>query len=95
MSDEENDFVLVSAHDADPNAQGSLLPPVSPQERVKIQKWLCPSEYASESSDYNKHLRSYVQRTGQWLRESANFTQWHDNGGTALWIHGIPGSGKR
>lgn len=71
MSDEENDFVLVAAHDAYPNAQGaqgSLPPPVSPQERARIQKWLCPSEFASESSDYNKHLRSYVPHTGQWLR---------------------------
>jgi len=93
MSDEENDFVLVTAHDAYPSAQGNLLPPVAPQERTKIQKWLCPSEFASESSDYNKHLRSYVPHTGQWLRQSASFTQWHDNGGT-LWVNGIPGSGK-
>ncbi len=65
-----------------------------PDVRAKIQKWLAPTEFSSESSDFNKHLRSYVPKTGEWLRSSDRFTQWHHQGNTALWVNGIPGSGK-
>lgn len=65
-----------------------------PEVRAKIQKWLSPTEFSSESSDFNKHLRSYVPKTGEWLRSSDRFTQWHQQGNTALWVNGIPGSGK-
>lgn len=65
-----------------------------PDVRAKIQEWLAPSEYASESSDFKKHLRSYVPKTGDWLRKSEACTQWHEQGETALWVNGTPGSGK-
>lgn len=90
MSDEENDFVLVNADDAKLNTAGSLPPPVSISERAKIQKWLCPSEFSSQSSDYNKHSRSYVPHTGEWLRQTEAFRRWIDHGRTALWVNGIP-----
>lgn len=65
-----------------------------PDIRAKIQKWLSPSEFSAESSDFKKHLRSYVPKTGEWLRDSEEFIQWHEQGTTLLWVNGTPGSGK-
>ena len=35
-----------------------------------------------------------MPKTGEWLRKSEAFTQWHEQGKTALWVNGTPGSGK-
>ncbi|KAL8836249.1 MAG: hypothetical protein Q9170_002993 [Blastenia crenularia] len=95
MSDTENDFVLVTAPDSSPTGDTeSLLSSEPPNVRAKIQNWLCPSEYAAESSDYNKHVRSFVPDTGEWLRKSPFFTNWRQHGDRLLWVNGIPGSGK-
>ncbi|KAL8849382.1 MAG: hypothetical protein Q9221_005620 [Calogaya cf. arnoldii] len=94
MSDEDHDYVLISADDTRRGSEDSPNVPQPPHIRVKIQKWLCPSEYAAESSDYNKHRRSYCPNTGEWLRHSNQYFTWHNSGETALWINGIPGSGK-
>ena len=69
---EESDYVLVDAADAHKHDDYTAQ---SPQVRTKIQKWLSPTEYLSESSDYSKHLKSYVPNTGNWLRESQQFCQ--------------------
>lgn len=60
----------------------------------KILTWLGPSEFSSGSGDFKKHLRSYVPRTGEWLRKSEQYVQWYEHGKTALWINGTPGSDK-
>lgn len=94
MSDEENGFVLIDANDVHLNDGDGTSIAQSPQTRAKIQKWLSPSEYAAESSDYNKHLRSYCPHTGEWLRQSSSYLAWHHETKSALWVNGIPGSGK-
>ncbi|KAL8656814.1 MAG: hypothetical protein Q9226_002552 [Calogaya cf. arnoldii] len=94
MSDEDRDYVLINADDARRTSEDSAYAPQPPHIRARIQKWLCPSEYAAESSDYNKHRRSYCPNTGQWLRHSTQYLTWHNSGESALWINGIPGSGK-
>lgn len=94
MSEEHADYVVISAVDARQGSQDSTYAPQPPQIQAMIHKWLCPSEYAAESSDYNKHLRSYCPNTGEWLSHSDRYLSWHNGGETALWINGILGSGK-
>ncbi|KAL8947913.1 MAG: hypothetical protein Q9222_005850 [Ikaeria aurantiellina] len=94
MSDQNDDFVFVSGSDVRSIAGDKTVPSQTPQTRIKILKWLAPSEYAAEASDYNKHLRSYCPQTGQWLRQSSPFVGWSLNATSALWVNGIPGSGK-
>ncbi|KAL8860194.1 MAG: hypothetical protein Q9178_003458 [Gyalolechia marmorata] len=94
MSDVDAEYVVVNAGDARQSSDDSTDAPQPPHIRAKIQKWLCPTEYAAESSDYNKHRRSYCPNTGEWLRQSSQYLQWYNDGKAALWVNGIPGSGK-
>jgi ankyrin repeat protein len=94
MTLEEQDFVVVDDHDlADFNPAGIL--PQSSGDILRIQKWLQPTDYNAESSEYNKHLTSYVPGTGQWIQTNEQYQQWLQSPehGT-LWLKGIAGSGK-
>ena len=94
MSEEDLEYVVVDPFDLRQSSEDPTVTSQPPHVRAKIQKWLCPSEYTAESGDYNKHLRSYCPNTGEWLRKSDQYFRWHDVGETALWVNGIPGSGK-
>ena len=91
---EEQDFVILGDKDVeDFNAAGLL--PQSAKGIEKIQRWLQPTDFAGESSEFNKHLASYVKDTGQWIQETEQFQQWiksSDHG--TLWIKAVPGAGK-
>jgi hypothetical protein len=91
---EDQGFVLLGDKDvADFNPAGLL--PQSAEEIEKIQQWLQPTDFAGESSEFNKHLASYVEGTGQWIQETEQFQQWRNSSdhGT-LWIKAVPGAGK-
>lgn len=60
----------------------------------KIRLWLSPTEFNSEGSEYRKHLNVHVPGTGDWLFQTEQYKNWHDIKSGALWIQGIPGSGK-
>lgn len=91
---EDQDFVLLDEKDVeDFNAAGLL--PESSEELEKIQQWLQPTNFSSDSSEYNKHLASYVAGTGKWIQETEQYQQWiksSDHG--TLWIKAVPGAGK-
>ena len=61
-----------------------------------IRSWLSPTKFESDGSEYRKHLNSHVAGTGDWLFETEHYKDWHatDSRTGALWIQGIPGSGK-
>ena len=91
---EGHDFVIVDSEDVrDYNAKGIL--PLSQEEIAKIRQWLRPTAYAAESSEYKKHLNSYLPGTGEWIQNTETFHKWHDSPDHgALWIKAIPGAGK-
>src|SRR6201996_7837810 len=62
---------------------------------AKIKAWLKPTDYAATSSEFNRHLSSQSPGTGEWIRETAQFSQWYtsDNHGS-IWIKAVPGAGK-
>lgn len=61
----------------------------------KLRSWLSPTEFESEGSDYRKHLSAHVPGTGDWLFQTEQYNKWHNSRDIgALWIKGIPGSGK-
>lgn len=82
MSSSEQDFVLVE----------------QPELNLKLSKisaWLHPTDYASASSDFIKHLNSHVPGTGEWLEKIPQYRQWH--GSTthgSLWLKAVAGAGK-
>jgi NACHT domain len=61
----------------------------------KIRTWLNPTNYTASSSEYHRHLSSQVPGTGEWIRETSQFKQWHssDSHGS-IWIKAVPGAGK-
>ena len=66
-----------------------------PAELEKIQKWLKPTDYHAESSEFHRHLLSRTPGTGSWLWETEPYRRWRQSphhGG--LWIKGVPGAGK-
>ena len=67
---------------------------VTPEDLERIRSWLAPTEFESEGSEYRKHLNAHVPGTGDWLFQTDQYKTWHDCEINALWIQGIPGSGK-
>ena len=60
-----------------------------------IHGWLQPTDYASESSEYSRHIASQSPGTGLWICETEEYKKWHnstDHG--SLWVKGVPGAGK-
>lgn len=93
MASDDQDFVLLEHQDlADFNTAGLL--PQSPEIIDQIIKWLQPTDYTAESSEYNKHLATYVPGTGVWIQESAQYQQWLTQDSGALWIKATAGAGK-
>ncbi|TGO16233.1 hypothetical protein BTUL_0030g00170 [Botrytis tulipae] len=61
----------------------------------KIRKWMNPTDYLASSSEFNRHASSKARNTGEWIRETSQFEQWHssaDHG--SIWIKAVPGAGK-
>ncbi|KAK4083751.1 uncharacterized protein Triagg1_1413 [Trichoderma aggressivum f. europaeum] len=54
-------------------------------------RWLSAIDYSSQL-DHN--LRRYAPGTCQWFLESEQYREWYNQDGTALLLHGPPGSGK-
>lgn len=67
----------------------------SPEDLLKLQAWLQPTEYNADSSEFHRHLSSQAPGTGLWICDTPRYQQWHrsDNHGS-LWVKGVPGSGK-
>jgi ankyrin repeat protein len=61
----------------------------------KIRKWLQPTEYMAESSEFRRHLLSQAPQTGLWICDTEKFKKWHASPSHgSLWIKGVPGAGK-
>ncbi|KAJ5619208.1 hypothetical protein N7510_003192 [Penicillium lagena] len=73
---------------------GAQEPPLTAEDLENIRSWLSPTEYDSEGSEYNRHLNSHAPGTGDWLFQTDKYKNWHDSSLGALWVQGIPGSGK-
>jgi ankyrin repeat protein len=87
------DFVLVG--DNDLHGYDEELLPQPPEVLASILKWLQPTDYLGEASEYNKHLSSYVAGTDLWIQETKAYRQWHDSPDHgALWAKAIAGAGK-
>src|SRR6201999_479064 len=61
------------------------------QEHETILKWLPPTEYATQQSEY---LRKREPGTSQWVLESTEFREWLETDTQPLFCHGPPGAGK-
>ncbi|KAL2822234.1 ankyrin repeat-containing domain protein [Aspergillus cavernicola] len=96
-----DDFVFVE------NPNELLHPVIDPEDKVEqvtpediaaIRSWLSPTEFDSDGSEYRKHLNAHAPGTGDWVLQADSYTKWHDSPAEtttgALWIQGIPGSGK-
>ena len=93
MDSPEHDFVVLDDTDVvGTDATGIL--PQSPEQIQEIREWLRPTDYSASSSEYKRHLATYVPGTGNWMQEP-QYQQWMDSKdyGT-LWIKAISGAGK-
>ncbi|KAL6691665.1 hypothetical protein J3F84DRAFT_403333 [Trichoderma pleuroticola] len=59
--------------------------------QVDHLRWLSAIDYDSQL-DHN--LRQYTPGTCQWFLKSGQYREWYSQDGTALLLHGPPGSGK-
>lgn len=94
MATGDHDFVVLGDEDLGGyNAAGIL--PESLETIQKIQQWLKPTDFAADSSEYKKHLNSYVVGTGNWIQQTDIYQKWHSSPeSSSLWIKAIPGGGK-
>jgi len=84
-----HDFVLVERNDYDDETGRSL------EFVAAIRKWLQPTEYMADSSEYRKHLESRVSGTGHWIENSEKYQQWLGSSSPGpLWIKAPAGMGK-
>lgn len=88
------DVIVLNRQDAADFNASNILP--QPEDVVaSILSWLNPTEYASDGSEYRKHLSSHLKGTGQWAIDSSVFQEWRDGQDHGiLWVRGIPGAGK-
>ena len=89
----EQDFVLLGDKDMEGFNTAGLLPQL-PVDIEKIQRWLQPTDFASDSSEFRKHSASYVEGTGLWIQKTEQFQQWRTSSNGVLWIKAVPGAGK-
>jgi hypothetical protein len=61
------------------------------EKAQKILRWLSPTDYGTQQSDFFNRRQ---EGTGRWFLESAEFQEWHDNAGKTLYCQGMPGAGK-
>jgi hypothetical protein len=90
---ESQDFVVVGDEDLDEYDAGIL--PQSLHVIADIKKWLQPTDYLADSSEYNKHLHNHVKGTGLWIQETEAYRKWHESSHQgSLWVKAIAGAGK-
>ncbi|ORY57845.1 ankyrin repeat-containing domain protein [Pseudomassariella vexata] len=69
----------------------------SPRQRNsdRIARWLAPSDYLGDSSEYQRQLALRIPDTALWLLETEQYNRWQQSRmfGT-LWVKGSPGCGK-
>ena len=91
---EDQDFVVLDDKDIEGFNTAGLLPE-PPEELQRIRRWLHPTDFSSDSSEFNKHLASHVAGTGRWIQETEQYQQWiKSSHHGALWIKAVPGAGK-
>ena len=85
----EDDAVLLGRDDVSDFNEENILPQ-SPDTLAKIRKWLQPTCYDDENSEYSKHLSSHLNGTGLWLVRSDAYKEWFSNEEHGLlWIRGM------
>ena len=91
---EGQDFVLVGDNDVNDYNDAGILPQSS-AVIAEILKWLNPTEFLADSSEYMKHLNSYLAGTGHWIQETEPYRRWHESSDYgSLWMKAIAGAGK-
>lgn len=93
-SPDGQDFVIVDSEDVEQYHSEEILPQ-TPEDLFKIKNWLQPTDYLADSSEYKKHLHSYLRGTGRWIQQTDAYQKWHDSPQHgALWTKAIAGAGK-
>jgi NACHT domain. len=93
LSESDSDAVVVDLGDVQDFNSDNILP-LPAKDLAEITKWLQPTPYDCERSEYSRHRASHLLGTGTWLTSTDVYQQWHSGGDGLLWIKGIPGSGK-
>ncbi|KAH8803549.1 putative ankyrin 2,3/unc44 [Xylogone sp. PMI_703] len=90
----EEDAVMLERDDINDFNDNNILPQ-PPEMLERIRKWLKPTDYSGEDSEYARHLSSHLSGTSQWLLNSSSYKEWQSSKEYGLlWIRGVPGSGK-
>lgn len=93
LSDSDGDPILVRPEDVRDFNPDNILP-LPAKDLADITKWLQPTPYDFERSEYSRHRASHLLGTGASLTSTQVYQQWHSGDNGTLWIKGIPGSGK-
>jgi hypothetical protein len=80
---DSDDFELVDSLEVAKHMVAEKKPDVA-----KIKAWLNATEYATSSSEFHRHLSSQATGTGEWIRETPQFSQWYSSNSTdtLLWL---------
>lgn len=82
------DAVIIDHADFDDFNPGNILPE-STGVLADITKWLDPTIYSDEGSEYQKHLSFHFPGTGEWVFSASAYHDWYSGPGPGiLWIRG-------
>ncbi|KAJ5934406.1 hypothetical protein N7466_003953 [Penicillium verhagenii] len=93
LADSGSDAPLPGAEHVQGFNSGKILP-LPASDLAKITRWLQPTPYDFERSEYSRHSASHLLGTGAWFKSTQAYQQWHSGDNGLLWVKGIPGSGK-
>lgn len=87
---EEQEFVVVEKDDCNDDLSSQPA-----EETNTLHEWLQPTEYLSDSSEFQKHLQTHVSGTGNWIQNSETYQNWlQSTSHGALWVKAPAGMGK-
>jgi hypothetical protein len=87
--DELDTDAVVIGHDDVRDFNPENILPKSNNVLASVRKWISPTEYDGDRSEYRAHLSSHHPGTGGWVFDSDPYRQWH--GGQEhgiLWVRG-------
>lgn len=84
----EFDAVMLDPADiSDSDSDGIL--PLSAEALAAARRWLEPTKYDADDSEFARHRASHLEGTGRWLLNSGVYNEWRSSTEHGLlWIRG-------
>lgn len=84
----DDNTVLIGRADVSDFNPSNILPEPA-AVLTEITRWLNPTEYDDDGSEYQKHVSFRLAGTGDWIYSIDEYQQWHDGPDPGIfWVRG-------